>query len=241
MISNKEIFKKVRDKTLVFTATFNEAENIHEFLNSSLKLKDVDVLIIDDNSPDETSKIIESYQSKHKNLFLIKRSGKLGLDTAHKEGFEFAQKNNCKNLITLDADLSHDPNQIPKFIKILQTKPFVIGSRYIGGGKNEMKFSRLVLSYLGNKLIKFIFNINCSEYTTSFRGFNLTLLKNFEIKNVKSKGYSFFMETIYQIHKSGNLIEETPIIFKDRKKGISKIPKIESIRTLKNLFLLKIK
>ena len=231
----------MRNKTLIFTATYNEAENIEEFLNLTLKLHEVDILIIDDDSPDETSKIIKKYQSNYKNLFLIKRSGKLGLDTAHKEGYKFALENNYKNLITLDADLSHDPSQIPSFIKILHNNAFVIGSRYINGGKNEMKFSRLILSYLGNKLIKFIFNINCSEYTTSYRGFNMNLLKNFEIKNVNSKGYSFFMETVYQIHKSGNSIKEVPIVFRDRKKGVSKIPKIETLRTLKNLFLLKIK
>jgi len=232
---------KLRNKTLVFTATYNEAENLDEFLSKSLKFKDVDVLIIDDNSPDKTSEIVERHQLDHKNLFLIKRSGKLGLDTAHKEAYEFAYKKNYKNFISLDADLSHDPSQIPSFIKILETKPFVIGSRYIKGGKNEMKLSRLLLSYLGNRLIKFVFNIDCNEYTTSFRGFNLSLLNNFEIRNVRSKGYSFFMETIYQIHKSGHSIKETPIIFKDRKKGVSKIPKIESLRTLKNLLLLKIR
>ena len=103
-----------------------------------------------------------------------------------------------------------------------------------------MKFSRYLLSFLGNKLIKFIFNIKCNEYTTSFRGFNFELLKNFDINNVKSKGYSFFMETVYQVNKSGNTIKEIPIIFRDRKKGVSKIPKIETLRTLKNLFFLKI-
>jgi len=231
----------MRKKTLVFTATYNESENIEEFLNSTIKLHEVDVLIIDDNSPDETSKIIEKYQSKYKNLFLIKRPGKLGLDTAHKEGYNFALENNYKNLITLDADLSHDPSQIPSFIKILNDNAFVIGSRYISGGKNEMKLSRLILSYLGNKLIKLIFNINCNEYTTSYRGFNFNLLKNFKIEDVKSKGYSFFMETVFQIHKSGNFIKEVPIVFSDRKKGVSKIPKIETFRTLKNLILLKIK
>ena len=230
----------MKNKTLVFTATYNEAENIEKFLSSTLIIENIDVLIIDDNSPDGTANIIESFKEKYKNLFFIKRHGKLGLDTAHKEGFNYARSRNYQNLITLDADLSHSPSEIPIFIEKLETSPFVIGSRYVLGGKNEMKLFRFLMSFLGNSLIKLVFNIKCSEYTTSFRGFNFNLLKNFDINNVKSKGYSFFMETVYQINKSGNSIKEIPIIFKDRKKGISKIPKIETLRTLKNLFLLKI-
>tara|TARA_B100001121_G_scaffold302138_1_gene314318 strand:- start:532 stop:1230 length:699 start_codon:yes stop_codon:yes gene_type:complete len=230
----------MKNKTLVFTATYNEAENIEKYLNAILAIKDIDILIIDDNSPDETFRIVENYQKKYENLFFIKRQGKLGLDTAHKEGFNYAKDKGYQNLITMDADLSHNPDEINSFIKELKINSFVIGSRYVANGKNEMKFSRYLLSFLGNKLIKLVFNINCSEYTTSFRGFNFNLLKNFDINNVKSKGYSFFMETVYQINKSGNNITEIPIIFKDRKKGISKIPKIETLRTLKNLFLLKI-
>jgi dolichol-phosphate mannosyltransferase len=230
----------MKNKTLVFTATYNEAENIEKFLSSTLIIENIDVLIIDDNSPDGTANIIESFKEKYKNLFFIKRHGKLGLDTAHKEGFNYARSRNYQNLITMDADLSHSPSEISIFIEKLETSPFVIGSRYILGGKNEMKLFRFLMSFLGNSLIKLVFNIKCSEYTTSFRGFNFNLLKNFDINNVKSKGYSFFMETVYQINKSGNSIKEIPIIFKDRKKGISKIPKIETLRTLKNLFLLKI-
>ena len=216
------------NKTLVFTATYNESENIEKFLDISLKVRNIDLLIIDDNSPDLTFKIVENYQKKFQNLFLIKREKKLGLDTAHKLSFEFAKKNNYQNLITLDADLSHDPNQIEKFISNLENYPFVIGSRYIEGGKNNMKLSRLFLSYFGNKLIKFILKIPCEEFTTSFRGFNLNKLNKFNINNVQSRGYSFFMETIYWIDKAGYEIKQIPIIFEDRDKGRSKISKIES-------------
>ena len=227
------------NKTLVFTATYNESENIEKFLDISLKVRNIDLLIIDDNSPDLTFKIVENYQKKFQNLFLIKREKKLGLDTAHKLSFEFAKKNNYQNLITLDADLSHDPNQIEKFISNLENYPFVIGSRYIEGGKNNMKLSRLFLSYFGNKLIKFILKIPCEEFTTSFRGFNLNKLNKFNINNVQSRGYSFFMETIYWIDKAGYEIKQLPIIFEDRDKGRSKISKVESFRTLKNLFIIK--
>ena len=102
-----------------------------------------------------------------------------------------------------------------------------------------MKGIRLFLSYFGNRFIQFIFNINCNEFTTSYRGFNLRRFKNFNLDNVSSKGYSFFMETIYLVHKEGILIREIPIFFTDRSKGKSKIPRVELFRTFKNLFKLK--
>ena len=109
------------------------------------------------------------------------------------------------------------------------------------GGKCDLKGFRLFLSYFGNKFIKFIFNIDCNEFTTSYRGFNLKKLDNFSLKNVSSRGYSFFMETVYQIHSRGFVIKQIPIHFTDRKAGKSKIPKIELFRTLLNVMKLKLK
>ena len=228
------------NKNLVFTATYNEVDNISVFLDLVLKISDIDILIVDDNSPDKTSEIIKRYQKNNKNLFLVNRKGKESLDSAHKIGFNFAKEKNYENLITLDADLSHDPNMIPKFIEMLKEKPFVIGSRYMMGASNDMKFFRYALSYAGNKVIKFVLNINSDEFTSSFRGFALSKLKKFDINDVKTKGYSFFMATIYLISKLGYNINQIPLQFKDRKERISKIPKIEIFRTLKNLFLIKI-
>ena len=100
---------------------------------------------------------------------------------------------------------------------------FVIGSRYMEGGKCDMKGFRLFLSYHGNKFIKFLSGINCDEFTTSFRGFSLKKLNDFHLNNVNSKGYSFFMETVHLLHKKGIIIKQVPIYFKDREKGKSKI------------------
>ena len=232
----------MENKILIFSATYNEAENIEEFLSTIEQLNlDLDILIIDDNSPDETWKIIQNYSKNKKNIKLIIRKKKEGLDTAHKIAFNYGVTNNYQLLITLDADFSHDPKKIPEFINELKTNAFVIGSRYMPGGKCDMIGLRLFLSYYGNKFIKFIFNIDCTEFTTSYRGFSLLKLNNFDLNNISSKGYSFFMETIYQIHKSGISIKQIPIYFRDRKKGKSKIPKIEIFRTLTNVIKLKIK
>ena len=229
----------MKNNTLVFTATFNESENIKNFLNKTLGVKNIDILIVDDNSPDGTAKIIKDFQKNYQNIKLIVRNGKEGLDTAHKLAYKYAKEEGYTNLITMDADLSHDPSKIPMFINELNFNSFVIGSRYIEGGRNETKLSRYLLSIIGNKIIKIVLGINCEEFTTSYRGFNLSKLNNFDIYKINAQGYSFFMETIYQIDKSGYLIKQVPIIFADRKKGTSKIPKIETLRTLKNLFLLK--
>lgn len=131
------------NKIIVFTATYNEAQNIEKLVNQILKLSTkIDILIIDDNSEDGTFDIIHKSYNENPRVILIKREKKLGLDTAHKMAFRFAKKNNYKKLITMDADLSHDPNEIPKFIKYLDKYDFVIGSRYAPNGICEMSFLR---------------------------------------------------------------------------------------------------
>ena len=140
----------------------------------------------------------------------------------------------------MDADLSHDPKEIPVLINLLDKHEFVIGSRYMKGGKCEMQGLRLLMSIIGNKVIRLVLKLKCNEFTTSYRGFNIEKLQNFNLNIVKSKGYSFFMETVYRISQKGFKVQEIPINFKNRTKGQSKIPKIEIFRTLKNLFLLKI-
>ena len=226
-------------KTLIFTATYNEKENIKKLLENLNHLKiDIDILVIDDNSPDKTWEILQELEKNSNNLKVIVRKDKSGLDTAHKLAFEYAKDNGYEKFISMDADLSHDPNEIPKMIDILEKSSFVIGSRYIAGGKCEMSTHRLMLSIIGNKLIKKILRINCNEFTTSYRGFNLLKLKEFNLSIVKSKGYSFFMETIYRLNKQKVIINEIPIHFRNRRHGNSKIPGVEIFRTLKNLLIL---
>ena len=228
------------NKVLIATATYNEAENIDILLNRIKRLKiKLDILVIDDNSPDQTSRIVKNLQKKYKNLYLIKRSSKKGLDTAHKLIYKYAMKKKYDYLITMDADLSHNPSSIPKFLKEIKNYDFVIGSRYMHGGSNNLKGYRLLLSKFGNIFIKIVTRINISEFTTSYRCFNLKKLKKFNLSFIKTKGYSFFMSSIYLLHHLGYKIQEIPIVFHERNYGKSKIPKIEIFRTLFNLFLLK--
>ena len=229
-------------KILVFTATYNEKENIKKLITLIFKhCSNANVLIIDDNSPDKTAEEIELLKNEFKNISLIKRDGKLGLDTAHKFAYKYALDKGYDFLITMDADLSHDPAELTNFISSLETYPFVIGSRYTPGGKCLMKGRRLLMSKYGNILIKLVLRINCNEFTTSYRGFDLKKLGSFNLDTVNASGYSFFMKTIFEISKRKIEIKEIPITFKDRSQGYSKLPRIEIFRTLLNLFLLILK
>ena len=229
-------------KTLVFTATYNEVQNIKKLISLIYKnFPKADILVIDDNSPDLTYKLLKKLKKKYKNLKIKLRDKKYGLDSAHKFAYDFAKKNGYVKLITMDADLSHNPIEIKKIVRLLDKSEFVIGSRYIKGGKCELPFLRYLISFFGNKFIKFFLGIKCNEFTSSYRGFNLIKLKNFSLKKIKSKGYSFFMETVYLINKKNFKITEIPIIFKNRIHGKSKIPKIEILRTFFNVIRLKSK
>ena len=233
---------KHKKKILVFTATYNEINNVEKLLLKIKKTRlNLDILILDDNSPDGTGEKLQSLEKKLKNLFFLSRKSKQGLDSAHKIAYNFAKKKNYDYLITMDADLSHDPKEISNFVKHLDTNEFVIGSRYIKGGECYMNKKRLIISKYGNLFIKLILNLNCNEFTTSYRGFNLPKLKNFHLNLIKEKGYSFFMGTVHHICSKKFTYIEIPIVFKDRQKGKSKIPKIEIFRTLINLFRLKLK
>ena len=223
-------------RILVFTACYNEKENIKKLiLKIRENLPEGEILIIDDNSPDQTKEVINDLKDKISKLYLIVREKKLGLDTAHKFAYEYAIKNNYDYLITMDADLSHDPRELMNFVKNLNENAFVIGSRYILGGKCEMKGTRLIISKIGNLVIKIFSKINSNEFTTSYRGFNIKKLKNFHLNDVKETGYSFFMGTLFELEKKNFYIKEIPITFADREQGTSKIPRLEIFRTIKNL------
>jgi len=227
----------IKERVLVFTACYNEKQNIEKLiLEINNNLPGSYILIIDDNSPDQTQNVVKILQNKISNLKLIVREKKLGLDTAHKLAYDYAIQNKFDFLITMDADLSHDPKELKNFVKWLKQYPFVIGSRYTAGGKCLMKGSRLIMSKLGNLVIKFFSKIKSNEFTTSYRGFNIKKLNGFHLNDVNEKGYSFFMGTLFEINKKNFPIKEIPITFLDREKGVSKIPKFEIFRTLINLF-----
>ena len=143
-------------KTLVFTATYNEVQNVKKLISLIYKnFPKADILVIDDNSPDLTYKLLKKLKKKYKNLKIKLRDKKYGLDSAHKFAYDFAKKNGYVKLITMDADLSHNPIEIKKIVRLLDKSEFVIGSRYIKEGKCELPLLRYLISFFGNKFIKF--------------------------------------------------------------------------------------
>ena len=229
-------------KILVCVPTYNEKGNIKILCEEIFKIKKkIDLLFVDDNSPDGTAEIIKKLKSIYKNIFLIKRSSKLGIGSALRRGFDFALEKKYDAIITLDADLSHDPKKIPLFIKKLKKYDFVIGSRYVKGGLSDYTGFRNFISRYANKLCKYILNMPFNEFTTSYRIYNCKCLKILKKMNLKSEDYSCLIEFFFYIYYSGLRCSEIPIHFRDRYEGKSKISKFQIIYGLFKLLSLYIK
>ena len=209
----------------MFTATFNEAENINQWMTRvSHSLPEADVLIVDDDSPDGTGKLIEEAASKNPRITLLTRAGKSGLGSAHKLAFEYALKHSYDALITMDADLSHDPQQAKRLLVALTDVDFVIGTRW-GLGNCEYSGIRKAVSWGGNWLARVLLRAPVSEYTTSFRAFRPHALRVLAANPPMDDGYAFFMEVVIDLHRAGVSMTDVPITFHDRAGGKSKIPK----------------
>ena len=231
-------------KILISIPTYNEVENIRKLCQKIFNLKiNFDVIIIDDNSPDGTSEVVIKLKKKYKNLILKQRKEKKGLGSALRFAMKYAFENNYDILITLDADLSHRPEEIPLLLKEIRNSDFVIGSRYMIGGKSNYEGYRDLVSKIANKACKFLLQIPLNEFTTSFRAYNKKCLKVLNNSLVKSDGYSSQIEFVFYIHRENLKCSEVPINFQDRYKGNSKIPKLQIIYgalKLMELFLKKI-
>ena len=221
---------------LVFTATYNERSNVESFCEQVLALpNDYDLLIVDDNSPDGTGEVLKTLQKENNRLKIIHRPRKLGLGTAHKLAMQFALRHNYDILITMDADFSHNPQDIPRLEESLENVDFVIGSRYMEGGSTEYVGYRRTISVVANFVSSRLLNLPFSEMTTSFRCFRVSLLRLLNFRAIHSEGYGFFLESIFRINRAGFRCREIPINFLDRKEGVSKIPRFEIFNGMLNL------
>ena len=180
----KTIYKKMK-KIVICSPTYNEVGNIEILCTEIFKVnKNFHVLIIDDNSTDGTLELIKKLKFKFKNLNLIKRKKKLGIGSAYRVAFDYAFEKKHDALITLDADLSHNPKDIPLLLKKLKSNDFVTGSRYIKGGKSDYKGYRDFISRFANKLCRFLLNMPFFEFTTSFRIYNYKCIELLRNKNL---------------------------------------------------------
>ena len=224
-------------RILVFTATYNERDNIRALLEGIWAcLPDAHLLIVDDHSPDGTGALLDELASLEPRLSVIHRPRKLGLGSAHYLAMIYAINHGYDLLVTMDADLSHDPQDIPKLIApINHGADFVIGSRYVQGGSCDYEGYRKNLSVLGNKVARLLLQIPIHEFTTSFRVFRVAKLSQLNFNWIGNYGYSFFLETVFRLSQAGFQMKEVPIHFSNRNYGESKIPKLEIVRGMKKL------
>lgn len=214
-------------KTIVIIPTYNEAENIEKLIKKIFEVKsDIHILVVDDNSPDGTALVVEKLMDSDKRLHLIKRSGKLGLGTAYIEGFKFALRNGYDAIFEMDADFSHNPEDLPRFLEALQDADLVIGSRYLTGvNVINWPLRRLILSYFANLYTRFITGMPIRDATGGFKCFRAEALRQIDLDKVKTNGYGFQIEMNFRLWAKGFRIKEIPIIFVDRRNGVSKMNK----------------
>ncbi len=216
-------------KVLVIIPTYNEAENvikiINEILTKTSKEYLFNVLIVDDNSPDGTAKLVE--ELKNDNVFLIKREKKAGLGTAYVEGFKFAINKQYDYVFEMDADFSHDPKYLPEFIENIEKGyDLVVGSRYVNGvSVINWPIGRLMLSYFANIYTRVVTGLKVNDTTAGFMCYRVEKLKQIDLDKVKSNGYSFQIEMKFKFFKKGFKILEIPILFVERRAGVSKMSK----------------
>jgi dolichol-phosphate mannosyltransferase len=222
--------------TLIALATYNERENIEVIIGRIFSgVPDVDILVVDDASPDGTGDWVAEYQRVEPRLKLLRRAGKLGLGTAVLDAMRFAIDNNYKYLINMDADLSHSPEYIPQLrVKAVEGGyDVVIGSRYVsGGGIKGWAASRRWMSSCVNFGARFMLGLKTLDNSGSFRCYKVELLKRLDMGEFISKGYSFFEEVLFRLKKKGATFAEVPITFVDRVHGYSKINKKEALNAI---------
>ncbi len=212
-------------KTLVISPTYNEKKNISDFINRIFNLNiSLHLLIVDDNSPDGTAGIIKNAMKSNANIYLIERKEKLGLGTAYCAGFKYALENGYDYIIQMDADLSHNPEDILNILKFAESHDLVIGSRYKEGvNVVNWPMSRLLLSYFANWYARLITRIPIRDLTSGFKCFRRKVLDNIDLNNIRSEGYSFQIEMNFLTCHRGFKITEIPIVFTERTSGESKM------------------
>ncbi len=212
-------------RTLIVTPTYNEADNIVSIIQTVLRQgPDVDVLVVDDNSPDGTAALVEKTFPHNDRVHLMKRPGKMGLGTAYVAGFKFALERKYDHVLEMDADFSHNPDEVKNFIVKMQEYDLVLGSRYRNGVRVvNWPIRRLILSYSANLYTRLITGMPVKDATSGFKCFRRSVLEAIDLEHVHSNGYAFQIEMTYLAWRKGFRICEIPIIFVDRRSGVSKM------------------
>lgn len=213
--------------TLVVTPTYNERENLGELFARFFRATEgeLDLLVVDDASPDGTADLCEELSARYPRLHLLRREGPRGLGRAYLAGFAYGLEHGYDVVGTMDADLSHSPAYLPEMLEaIRQGADLVIGSRYIrDGGTINWRIRRILLSWLANEFSARLLRIPAHDVTSGFRLYRSDILRRIRLDRMRSTGYSFLVELAYRAHRQGAEIAERPIIFHDRQLGQSKL------------------
>ena len=218
-----------KSDSIVIIPTYNERENIEKIIRAVLGLEKVfDILIIDDGSPDGTSNIVRKLMDNESSsrLHIIERSGKLGLGTAYITGFKWAIEHDYDYIFEMDADFSHDPNDLPRLYSACHDEGYdvAIGSRYITGvNVVNWPIGRVLMSYFASKYVRIVTGFKVHDTTAGFKCYKSRVLKTIELDKIRFKGYAFQIEMKFTAYKIGFKIKEVPVIFVNRREGVSKM------------------
>lgn len=212
-------------KALVIIPTYNELDNIEKLLEQVLSKDDsLEVLVVDDNSPDGTALRVKFMQSSQPRIHLLERPGKLGLGSAYVAGFKYALERDYEFILEMDADFSHNPEDIPRLLNMAKTKDLVIGSRYCNGVNIiNWPFKRLLISYFASKYVRVITGMPVKDPTGGFKCFHRRVLESINLDQILSDGYAFQIEMNFRAWVKMFRIKEIPIVFTERLNGHSKM------------------
>jgi dolichol-phosphate mannosyltransferase len=221
-------------RLLVSLATYNERDNLSPLLTEIRQhVPYAEVLVIDDNSPDGTGRLADEWAAEHPWVHVLHRPAKMGLGTATLAAVHYAMEHDYDHLLNMDADFSHHPRYLPALLAGMDSHDIMIGSRYIpGGGTENWPLSRRLISTSVNLLVRFLMALPAHDCSGAFRCYRLDKLRRARLDRIISRGYSFQQEMLYRCYRAGCKMGETPIIFENRRAGVSKVNLFEAVRSL---------
>lgn len=228
---------------LVIIPTYNEAENIEKLVTEVVgAVEGMRVLVVDDNSPDGTSELVRKLAQNNPNVLLETRPGKLGLGTAYIHGYKRALAiPDVDCVFGMDADFSHDPRYLPDFLDALERFDVVVGSRYLNGiSVVNWPIRRLFISFVANNYARFITGLPVRDCTSGFCCYKRQVLERINLDSVRTRGYSFLVEMKFRAHKLGFTMGEVPIIFFERRSGMTKMSRLDILEAIFTVWKLRL-
>ncbi len=233
-------------KSIIVIPTFNESKNIRKLVNGVMRQgTNLDILFVDDNSPDGTGILAEQISSENPRISVLHRKKKEGIGRAYVAGFQWALNNGYEVIMQMDADLSHDPSVLPLFMEKIEDYDAVFGSRYLHGVRvHNWSFKRLLISKLSNEYIRILLGLDSTDTTTAFKCFRRNVLESVHFERLRGRQNAFLIDLVYTVIKSGYRTIEIPFTFREREEGESKMRlsvAVESFLMVFRLMFSKIK